>query len=72
MSAVSKNMNEAVKVLSVIATIALPLTVVSSIYGTNFTNLPGSGFHYGFWVMIGFMIVLSGSLVYFLRRRGWA
>ncbi len=72
MSAVSKNMNETIKVLSIIATITLPLTVISSIYGTNFSNLPGSDFHYGFWTMIGFMIVLSGSMVYFLRRRGWA
>ncbi len=72
MSTVSKNMNEAIKVLSAIATIALPLTVISSIYGTNFANLPGRDFHYGFWVMVGFMVILSSSMIFFLRRRGWA
>jgi magnesium transporter len=72
MSTVSKNLNESIKVLSLIATIALPLTVVSSIYGTNFANLPGSDFHYGFWVMIGFMVLLSLTLLYFLKRRGWS
>ena len=72
MSTVTKNLNESIKVLSLIATIALPLTVVSSIYGTNFINLPGRDWHYGFWVMIGFMIVLSTSMLFFLRRRGWS
>ena len=72
MSTVSKNMNESIKVLSMIATIALPLTVISSLYGTNFTNLPGSGFHYGFWMMVGFMLTLSISMIIFLKRRGWA
>ncbi|PIY60278.1 hypothetical protein COY95_02595, partial [Candidatus Woesearchaeota archaeon CG_4_10_14_0_8_um_filter_47_5] len=52
MSAVNNNMNEVMKVLSVIATIALPLTVISGIFGTNFTHLPGSSAEYGFWMMI--------------------
>lgn len=71
MSAVSNSMNEVMKVLSVIATIALPLTVISSIYGTNFAILPGSKFVYGFWVMIFVMVLMSASMIYFFRRRGW-
>lgn len=72
MSTVSKNLNESIKTLSLIATIALPLTVVSSIYGTNFINVPGRDWHYGFWMMIGFMILLSFSMLYFLKKRGWS
>ncbi len=72
MSTVTKNLNESIKVLSLIATIALPLTVVSSIYGTNFINLPGRDWHYGFWVMISFMFLLSIGMLYFLRKRGWS
>ena len=58
MSSVSNKMNEVMKVLSVIATIALPLTVISSIYGTNFSRLPGASYVYGFWVMILLMILV--------------
>jgi len=71
MSTISNNMNEVMKVLSVIATIALPLTVISGIYGTNFTLLPGSTFIYGFWAMIFAMILLSLGMIYLFRRRGW-
>ncbi len=71
MYAVSNSINEVMKVLSIIATIALPLTVISGIYGTNFTNLPGSSFIYGFWLMIFIMILLSVSMILYLKKRKW-
>ena len=71
MSAISNRMNEVMKVLSVIATIALPLTVISSIYGTNFKILPGAEYIYGFWAMIITMFLVSIGIIYFFKRRGW-
>lgn len=71
MSSVSNNMNEVMKVLSIIATIALPLTVISGIYGTNFSNLPGQGFYYGFWIMILLMILMSVGMILFFKKKGW-
>lgn len=71
MSAVSNNMNEVMKILSIIATIALPLSVVSGIYGTNFAVLPGQNFIYGFWAMIFFMVLICTGMLYFFKRRGW-
>lgn len=59
------------KVLSIFATIALPMTVISGIYGTNFRNLPGSLFVNGFWVMIGVMVLFSFGMLYMFRKRGW-
>jgi magnesium transporter len=64
-------MNEVMKVLSVFATIALPMTVISGIYGTNFTNLPGSRYAYGFWIMITIMFLFSLLMVYMFKKRGW-
>lgn len=71
MSTVSNKMSEVMKVLSIIATIALPLTVISGIYGTNFITLPGSGFMYGFWIMIFLMMCVSFGMIFFFRKRGW-
>ncbi len=71
MSSISNNTNQVMKVLSIIATIALPLTVISGIYGTNFAALPGSAQPYGFWVMVGFMALLSTVLLLLFRKRGW-
>jgi len=71
MSAVSNNMNEVIKVLSIIATSALPLTVISGIYGTNFSWLPGATSPYGFWIMIMLMILVMIVLILFFKRKRW-
>ncbi|MBN2457581.1 magnesium/cobalt transporter CorA [Candidatus Woesearchaeota archaeon] len=71
MSSVSNNMNEVMKVLSIIATIAIPLTVISGIYGTNFTVLPGAGWTYGFWAMVAAMLLLCLGMIYFFWKRRW-
>jgi magnesium transporter len=71
MSAVSNNMNEVMKMLSIFATIALPLGVISGIYGTNFSNLPGQNFTYGFWLMLLGMFSIIGFMILFFRKRGW-
>jgi magnesium transporter len=71
LSTVSNKMNEVMKVLTVIATIALPMTVLSSIYGTNFTVLPGAHHAEGFWIMIGAMALIIVVMIYVFKRRGW-
>lgn len=71
LSATSHHLNEIMKVLSIIATIALPLTVISGIYGTNFAILPGANVSYGFWIMVGIMVSLVVFMVTLFRRRGW-
>lgn len=71
MSTMSNNMNDIMKVLSIIATIALPLTVLSGIFGTNFAILPGASSRYGFWIMILMMVGITGSLIIYFRHRGW-
>ncbi len=71
MLGVTNSTNEVMKVLSIIATIALPLTVISSIYGTNFAYLPGAGRTYGFWIMLLMMLMLISSMIFFFKKRGW-
>ena len=71
MSAISNRMNEVMKVLSIIATIALPLSVISGIYGTNFAVLPGAAFPNGFWIMIAVMVLMGVGMLHFFRKRGW-
>ena len=71
MTALSYKMNEVMKTLSIIATIALPLTVISGIYGTNFAMLPGSDAPNGFWIMILSMFLLIATMLLFFRRRRW-
>ena len=71
MSAISNNMSEVMKTLSIIATIALPLGIISGIFGTNFDILPGQHIPFGFWLMILLMVFFAGYMIYFFKRRGW-
>lgn len=70
-SSISNKLNEIMKVLSIFATIALPLTVISSIFGTNFQFLPGLEHKYGFWIMISIMVLVCVLMLIFFKRRKW-
>ena len=69
---VSNRMNEVMKVLTVIATIFIPLTFVAGIYGMNFEVMPELGwswaYPYGFW---GVMVAIGGGLLTYFRRKKW-
>lgn len=71
LSAVSNRLNQVMKVLTMISTIVLPMTLVAGIYGMNFEKMPGLKSDYGFLVAIAVMVLFAiGSLWYF-RWREW-
>ncbi len=70
MSNMSNKMNEVMKVLTIMASIFIPLTFVAGIYGMNFKNMPELQTEYGYFVVWGVMIILFiGMMVYFKRKR---
>ncbi len=72
LSAVSNRMAEVMKVLTILATIMMPLSLIAGIYGTNFDVLwPPKEWHAGFWVMILLMVVIAATMLRAFRRRGW-
>ena len=70
-SEISSKTNDIMKVLSIVATLMLPLSLVAGIYGMNFRNLPGSDVWLGFWGVILFMLILSGSMIMYFKRKKW-
>ena len=70
LSTVSNRMNEVIKRLTVIATIGLPLTVVTSYYGMNF-ELPEYRWPHSEWYALGLMVVVGLATWWFLRSRRW-
>lgn len=76
-SSVSNRMNEVMKVLTIIATIFIPLTFITSIYGMNFNteisrwNMPELNAYFGYLGVWTVMLLLAGSMVYFFWRKGW-
>ncbi len=71
MSSVANRQNEIVKVLSMVATIFLPLSLVAGIYGMNFEYMPGLKIPWGFFAVIGLMIFVAVSVLIWFRFRKW-
>ena len=68
LSAASNRMNDVIKRLTVIATIFLPLTVVTSYYGMNF-KLPEYEWPWGEWYAIGLLFLAAAATWWYLRRQ---
>lgn len=71
LSIVGHRANEVMKVLTLMASIFIPLTFVAGIYGMNFEYIPELGFRYGYFVVWGVMLALAVGMVIYFKRRGW-
>ena len=71
MTTISNKMNEVMKVLTIIATIFIPLTFIAGIYGMNFENIPELHYKYGYHILWGVMIVLFLAMLYYFKRKKW-
>lgn len=70
LSSVSNRMNEVMKVLTIIATIFIPLSFIVGLYGMNFSYLPELQWHWSYFVLWGVMIsIVTGMLLYFQKRK---
>jgi magnesium transporter len=70
-STVSFRISVVMKILTVITTIFMPLSLITGIYGMNFERLPGKDQPSGFFVVIGLMLAIAGSMLWLFRRKGW-
>jgi magnesium transporter len=77
MSSVSNKMNEVMKVLTIMATIFIPLGFLAGVYGMNFDtgaspfNLPELGLRFGYLMFWGMVVAIGGGLFIFFKRKGW-
>ena len=77
LSTVSNRLNEVMKVLTIIATIFIPLSFIAGVYGMNFDagklpwNMPELGWYFGYPFALGLMAAVAGGLLFYFRRRGW-
>ena len=71
LSSVSNRMNEVMKVLTIIATIFIPLTFIAGIYGMNFEFMPELKLRFGYPLILLVMFAILVVMVYFFRRKKW-
>jgi magnesium transporter len=71
LSSVSNRMNEIMKVLTIIATVFIPLTFIVGIYGMNFQNMPELKWTYGYYMVWGIMLAIGIGLMTYFKRKKW-
>lgn len=76
LASINNRMNDVMKVLTVIATIFMPLTFITGFYGMNFNtaspwNMPLLNYRYGSLVAIGIMLATTVGMIVLFWRRGW-
>ena len=71
LSSTSNRLNEVMKVLTIISTIMMPLTLIAGIYGMNFRFMPEIDWRYGYPVALSAMAVVTGIMLAYFRRKGW-
>lgn len=67
----SNRTNDVMKVLTVIATIFIPLTFMAGIYGMNFEHMPELKWHYGYAALWGAMLTVAAGMLLYFKRQKW-
>jgi magnesium transporter len=71
LSSLSNKMNEVMKVLTIIATIFIPLTFIAGIYGMNFEFMPELKWHWGYPIVWVIIIAIAVIMLFYFRRKRW-
>ena len=70
-SLLSTKTNEVMKVLTILAFITFPLSLIAAIFGMNIDSAPLVNNPYGFWIVIGGMLISSVCMLAYFRRKRW-
>ena len=71
LSSVSNKMNEIMKVLTIIATIFIPITFVAGIYGMNFKYMPELEWRWGYFMVWALIVVVAGIMIGYFKKKQW-
>lgn len=71
MTTISNKMNEVMKVLTIMASIFIPLTFIAGVYGMNFEYMPELDERYGYFVIWGVMIIVFLGMLWYFKRKKW-
>lgn len=71
LTVVSNRMNEAMKTVTIVASLFIPLTSLAGMYGMNFENMPERGVRWAYPFLLGIMVLVTGGMVLYFWRKGW-
>jgi magnesium transporter len=70
-SSISNKINQIMKVLTIIATIFIPLTFIAGVYGMNFKYMPKLDWRYGYPMVLLVMFIIGVGIMIYARKKGW-
>ncbi|MDQ3276947.1 MAG: magnesium/cobalt transporter CorA [Bacteroidota bacterium] len=68
---VNLRMNEVMKVMAIVTCLLAPATVIGGIFGMNFDAIPLLHNRWGFFISVGFMLLIPVWMLFMFKRRGW-
>jgi magnesium transporter len=71
LSSISNKMNEIMKVLTMFASIFIPLTFIAGVYGMNFSFMPELDWRWGYFTVWGIIIIVGISMLFYFKRKKW-
>jgi magnesium transporter len=71
LAAVSNKLNGIMKLLAMVSTVILPMSLIASVYGMNFENMPEIRWEYGYPFAMGLMVVVALIAVWLFYRQRW-
>ncbi|WP_417238941.1 magnesium/cobalt transporter CorA [Bizionia sp.] len=71
MTTISNKMNEVMKVLTIMASIFIPLTFIAGIYGMNFDNMPELHYQYSYYILWVVMVLIFLGMIYYFKKKKW-
>ena len=67
----SHKMNQVMKTLTIVSAIFMPLTFIAGVYGMNFKNMPELEYRYGYFEVLGAMVLLTLIMVIYFKHKKW-
>lgn len=71
MGLVNIEQNKIIKIFTIVSVIFMPPTLIASIFGQNFNDMPFTGTAGGFWVSIGIMVLFAVFILLFFKMKKW-
>lgn len=71
LSSVSNRLNQVMKVLTIIATIFMPLTFLAGVYGMNFKFMPELEWRWGYFGVLGVMLIVALYMIHYFKKKKW-
>jgi magnesium transporter len=64
-------MNQVMQFLTIITALFVPLSFLAGLYGMNFKYMPELGFKYGYFILLGVMLIIVIALIWNFKRKKW-